>query len=288
MKNKIGIQYGFWSKDRSGDFIPYVPKVAKLGFEVFEISAYPLINLSVEQRNAIKSATAAAGLELSFQTSLPKIYDISSPDTDVRRKGIEYLKQNIQITHDMGGKMLSGVLYGAWQVAPENPEKERGYYLENSVKSMKEIIKFAKDQGIRINVEVLNRFEQFLINTGEQALEYVQMVDSPNIKIELDTFHMNIEEDDIEQAIIKVGDKLGHLHVSENNRKLPGQGHIPWAEVARALGQINYRGYIVIESFVKSGSELARLLKIWRDLDDRDLEIAAKESLEFLRAIFKG
>jgi D-psicose/D-tagatose/L-ribulose 3-epimerase len=285
MNNKIGIQYGFWSKDRSGDFVPYVPKVAKLGFEVFEISAYPLIHLSVEQRNAIKSATADAGLELSFQTSLPKIYDISSSDATVRRNGIEYLKQNIQITHDMGGKMLSGVLYGAWQDAPEEPEKDRGYYLENSVNSMKEIIKFAEDTGIRLNVEILNRFEQYILNTVEQGLEYLQMVGSPNLKLELDTFHMNIEEDDIGPAIVKTGDKLGHFHASENNRKLPGQGHIPWAEVARALGQINYQGYIVIESFVKSGSELARLLKIWRDLDDRNLELAAKEALEFLRSI---
>jgi D-psicose/D-tagatose/L-ribulose 3-epimerase len=288
MNNKIGIQYGFWSKDRSGDFVPCVSKVAKLGFEVFEISAYPLIHLSVEQRNAIKTATAAAGLELSFQTSLPKIYDISSSDAAVRKSGIEYLKQNIQITHDMGGKMLSGVLYGAWQDAPEDPGKDRGYYLENSVTSMKEIIKFAEDTGIRLNVEILNRFEQFIINTVDQGLEYIRMVDSPNLKLELDTFHMNIEEDDVGQAIVKAGDQLGHLHASENNRKLPGQGHIPWVEVAKAVRQINYQGYIVIESFVKSGSELARLLKIWRDLDDRDLELAAKESLEFLRSILNS
>jgi D-psicose/D-tagatose/L-ribulose 3-epimerase len=288
MKNKIGIQYGFWSKDRSGDFLPYVPKVAKLGFEVFEISAYPLINLTVAQRDAIKNTTADAGLELSFQTSLPKIYDIASADAAVRKSGIEYLKQNLQITHDMGGKMLSGVLYGAWQDTPEDPGKDRGYYLKNSVNSMKEISKFAEDTGIRLNLEILNRFEQYLLNTVDQGLEYLRMVDSPNLKLELDTFHMNIEEDAIGPAIVKAGDKLGHLHASENNRKLPGQGHIPWAEVAGALGQINYQGYIVIESFVKSGCELARLLKIWRDLDERDLELAAKESWEFLRSIFNS
>jgi D-psicose/D-tagatose/L-ribulose 3-epimerase len=287
MKNKIGIQYGFWSKASSGDFVPYIPKVAGLGFEVFEISVDPLIQLSSEERNAIKTATASAGLELSFQTGLPKIYDISSPDAEVRRKGIEYLKQNIQITQDMGGKMLSGVLYGAWQGVPEDSEKDRGYYLENSVNSMKEVIKFAEDRGIRLNVEILNRFEQYILNTVEQGLEYVRMVDSPNLKLELDTFHMNIEEDDIGQAIVRVGDKLGHLHASENNRKLPGQGHIPWIEVAQAISKINYQGYIVIESFVKSGSELARLLKIWRNMECRDLEVAAKESLDFLRSIFK-
>jgi D-psicose/D-tagatose/L-ribulose 3-epimerase len=286
LKNKIGIQYGFWS-DSSGDFLPCVPKVAKLGFEVMEISADSLINLTVAQRDAIKNVTAAAGMELSFQTGLSKTQNIASPDAAVRKSGIEFLKQNIQITRDMGGKMLSGVLYGVWQDVPD-PAKDRGYYLENSVRSMREVIKFAEDTGIRLNMEILNRFEQYILNTVDQGLEYLRMVDSPNLKLQVDTFHMNIEEDDIGQAIVKAGDKLGYLHASENNRKLPGQGHIPWAKVAGALSQINYQGFIVVESFLKSGSELARLLKIWRNLDDRALEIAAKESLEFLRATFKG
>jgi sugar phosphate isomerase/epimerase len=91
----------------------------------------------VEQRDAIKNATADASLELSFQTSLSEIYDISSSDAAVRRRGIEYIKQNLQITRDMGGKMLSGVLYGAWQDVPEDPGKDRGYYLENSLWSLR-------------------------------------------------------------------------------------------------------------------------------------------------------
>lgn len=281
--NKIGIQYVYWAEDRNEDFVPYVSKVAKLGFEVLGISLTSPINLTIEQRNAIKIATVAAGIELNTQIGLPKNCDISSSDADARRRGIKFLKHNIQVTHDMGGKMLSGVIYSVWGIAPV---KERSYHLENSVKSMKEVIKFAEDTGIVLNVEVLNRFEQFLINTGEQALEYVRLVDSPNIKIQLDTFHMNIEEDDIGQAILNVGDQLGALHVCENNRKLPGQGHIPWMEVAKAIREINYRGHLVIESFVKSDCKIGKSFNIWRELVDNDLDIAAKESLEFLRSTF--
>jgi D-psicose/D-tagatose/L-ribulose 3-epimerase len=286
MNNKIGIHYMFWAKERNEDLVSYIYKVAKLGFEVLGISLTSPVNMTVEQRNAIKTAAADAGIELNTQIGLPQNSDISSLDVDERRRGIEFLKRNIQITHDMGGKVLSGVIYSVWGATAQ--EKERSYYLENSVKSMKEIVRFAEDTGIFLNVEVLNRFEQFLINTGEQALEYVRMVDSPNIKIELDTFHMNIEEDNIGQAILNVGNQLGMLHVCENNRKLPGKGHIPWMEVAKAIREINYTGHIVIESFARSNCKVAKSFNVWRNLEDNDLDIAAKESLEFLRSTFNG
>jgi D-psicose/D-tagatose/L-ribulose 3-epimerase len=286
VNNKIGIQYVFWAKDRSVDFVSYVSKVAKLGFDVFGVTVSPLMNLSAEQRKAITTAAADAGIEINFQVGLPKNGDISSADATIKNKGIEFLKESIQITHDMGGNTLSGVLYAAWCVMAENPDKDRRYYLDNSVKSMKEVIKFAEDLGMQLNLEVLNRFEQFLLNTGEQGLEYIQMVGSPNLKLQLDTFHMNIEEDHIGQAILNVGAKLGSLHVCENNRKLPGQGHIPWKEVAQAIRQINYQGYIVIESFALPNCECAKLFSIWRSLEDRDMDLAAEESLKFLRSTF--
>jgi D-psicose/D-tagatose/L-ribulose 3-epimerase len=112
------------------------------------------------------------------------------------------------------------------------------------------------------------------------------MVDSPNIKVQLDTFHINIEEDNIGQAIVNVGDQLGHFHVCENNRKLPGRGHIPWAEVVQAILQIDYQGYIVIESFVNADCEFGRIQKIWRGLEERNLDTVAQETLKFLKSIF--
>jgi D-psicose/D-tagatose/L-ribulose 3-epimerase len=283
MNNKIGIHYMFWAEDRNEDLAPYVLKVAKLGFEVLGISLSSPIDITVEQRNALKDIAADAGIELNTQLSLPKNCDISSADAAERRRGIEFLKHKLKTTHDLGGKVLSGVLYSVWGITPE---KERGYHLENSVKSMKEVIKYAEDTEILLNIEVVNRFEQFLINTGEQALEYVRLVDSPNIKIELDTFHMNIEEDNIGQTILKVGDYLGMLHACENNRKLPGKGHIPWTEVAKAVREINYQGHIVIESFANSDCKIGRAFNIWRNLEDNDLDIAAQEALDFLRLTF--
>jgi D-psicose/D-tagatose/L-ribulose 3-epimerase len=149
------------------------------------------------------------------------------------------------------------------------------------------VVKFAADLGMFLNVEVVNRFENFLLTTAAQGLEYVQMVGSPNLKVELDTFHMNIEEDHIKQAILNVGDHLGSLHVCENNRKLPGKGHIQWNDVANAIRQINYKGYIAIESFVMADCPYGKEYFIWRNMEGNDLDVAAKEALEFVRATFK-
>jgi len=156
---------------------------------------------------------------------------------------------------------------------------------ENCVDSMKEAIKVAEDHGVLFSIEVLNRFEHFLINTSEQAVQFVEQVGSPNLKILLDTYHMNIEEDSFRDAIVRAGDKLGLFHIGENNRRPPGRGHIPWDEVVGALKQIDYQGDTVMEPVVLSGGVVGQYLAIWRDLTDgEDLDEAARKGLEFYRS----
>jgi D-psicose/D-tagatose/L-ribulose 3-epimerase len=154
---------------------------------------------------------------------------------------------------------------------------------------MKEVIKLAEDLDIYCNVEVINRYEQFMLNTCKEALEYVYAVDSPNIKIHLDTYHMNIEEDCFDKAIVIAGEKLGHFHVGENNRRLPGKGHLPWDEIFNGLREIKYKGNIVIEPFIQHEGDVARSIKLWRDIKkDEDLCEEAKKSLKFLKEKLKN
>ncbi|MGD2165131.1 MAG: sugar phosphate isomerase/epimerase family protein, partial [Anaerolineae bacterium] len=137
-------------------------------------------------------------------------------------------------------------------------------------------------------VEVVNRFEQFLLNTCEEALAYVEAVESPNLKIMLDTFHMNIEEDLIGEAIQRAGSALGHVHVGENNRMPPGYGHIPWGEVGNALRTIDYQGYVVMEPFVVPGGDVGRDIKVFRDMSvGLDLDAEARKALMFIRGVLK-
>jgi D-psicose/D-tagatose/L-ribulose 3-epimerase len=150
---------------------------------------------------------------------------------------------------------------------------------------LREISPIAEDQGVTLCLEVLNRFEGHLINTVEQGLDLLAEIDSPSVFLHLDTFHLNIEEADIPAAIRSTGERLGHFHASENNRRRPGKGHIPWQDVKHALDQIDYQGWIVMESFVQPKGEVGQTLNIWRNLAN-DLNEEASQGASFLRKTF--
>ena len=149
---------------------------------------------------------------------------------------------------------------------------------------MTEAIKKAEDLGLIYHVEVVNRFEQFLLNTAEEAVAYVKRVGSPNLKILLDTYHMNIEEDSFDQAIRTAGALLGHLHTGESNRKPPGRGHLPWKEIGAALKATAFAGWVVMEPFLMPGGEIGRDIKVNRELmPDSDLDEEARRACAFTR-----
>lgn len=141
-------------------------------------------------------------------------------------------------------------------------------------------------------LEVLNRFEGYLLNTCAECRQFVEEVDVPAVKIMLDTFHMNIEEDSMTEAILLAGDRLGHFHVGENNRRLPGKGNLPWYQIGSALRAIGYDKNVVMEPFVKSGGKVGSDIKIWRDLSmgaaTEQLDRDAAASVAFLRNVFPG
>ena len=190
-----------------------------------------------------------------------------------------------------GGTLLSGVSYAGWGV-PDGMGDSKKPYWDQSVKSMKEIIKVAEDCGVTYCVEAVNRFETCLINTAKEALAYIEEIDSKNIGVLLDTYHMNIEEDSIGDAIRLVGaDRLKSFHTGDNNRQAPGRGHINWDEVFSALAEIGYKGRIVSEPFVMQGGEVGRDIHVYRDLIDTPCETAidaeAKYLLDFERSMLK-
>ena len=114
---------------------------------------------------------------------------------------------------------------------------------------------------------MLNRFENHVLNTAEEGVAFVREVGKPNVKVHLDTFHMNIEEDSFGEAIRTAGPLLGHFHTGENNRRVPGKGRLPWHEIGTALREIGYDGAVVMEPFVKMGGGVGSDIKVWRDLE---------------------
>jgi D-psicose/D-tagatose/L-ribulose 3-epimerase len=282
--NKVGIYYAYWTHNWDADFVPYVEKVKGLGLDVLEVNAGTVTRMSEKERDRLKGAAADAGIELTFCIGFPKEYDIASEEEATRKRGIQFLQDHARMMEYMGGSQLGGIIYSYWPGTLPEGETDRRPYWERSVASMREAVKSAEDCGVFFNVEVVNRFEQFLLNTSAEAVTYCDEVGSPHCKLMLDTFHLNIEEDSIREAILTAGARLGHFHIGETNRRAPGRGRIPWDEVFGALHDIEYPGAIVMEPFLMPGGEVGRDIKIYRDLSvGVDMDAEAKFALDFVR-----
>ena len=288
--NKLGIFMNFWEKNWDADHAKYIKKAAAIGYDVLEFQAQPLLEMSDEKLLSLKAMADDVGIELTYSLGLDPAYDVSSPDEAVRLGGVDYLQRIVKQIGKMKGTLLSGVSYAGWG-SPSYVMNDKRPLLENSLKSMREIIKVAEDNGVTYCVEAVNRFEGCLINTAREALDYAAEVDSPNIGVLLDTYHMNIEENSIGDAIRLVGDKLTSFHTGENNRTAPGRGHLNWDEIFGALAEIGYKNRIVCEPFVMQGGEVGRDIKVFRDLlenpTEERIDAEAKYILDFEKAMLK-
>lgn len=288
--NKLGIFMNFWEKSWSADHKKHIKKASHIGFDILEFQAQALLDMSKENMTELVKLANDCNIELTYSLGLDRNYDVSSLDENVRLGGIDYLKRIIERIGFMNGKLLSGVSYAGWGI-PDNFAGDKRPYWEKSVSSMREIIKTAENYGVKYCVEAVNRFETCLINTATEALNYTEEIGSPNIGVLLDTYHMNIEENNIGDAIRLVGDKLSSFHTGENNRTAPGRGHIDWNEIFKALSDINYMGRIVSEPFVMKGGEVGRDIHVYRDLIDnpteQELDKEAKYLLDFEKQMLK-
>lgn len=279
--NKLGIFMNFWEKNWAADHAKYIRKAADIGFDVLEFQAQPLLDMSDEKLKSLKALADEVGIELTYSLGLDPRYDVSSTNESVRLGGVEYLKRIVEQIGKMDGKLLSGVSYAGWGV-PTDFADNKPVYWNNSLKSMRSIIKTAEDNGVTYCVEAVNRFETCLINTAAEALQYAAEVDSPNIGVLLDTYHMNIEENSIGDAIRLVGDKLTSFHTGENNRTAPGRGHLDWDEIFQALADINYKNRIISEPFVMQGGEVGKDIHVFRDLIENPTEARIDEEARYL------
>lgn len=285
MNRPVGIYYAYWAHDWDVDFLPFIDKAKGLGFELLELHAAILAEKDKTYRLKIKEKAEKEGIALSYGMGLEKEYDLSSLDEAVRLRGVEFMKKVIRSIGEMGGGYIGGTVHSYWPaVFPEGMESKEPM-LRQSLKSMGELAPFAADHKVVLNVEVINRFEQFLINTCAEALAYVNEINNPACNILLDTFHMNIEEDSLGDAIRMAGKKLAALHLGEPNRKPPGMGRQPWTEIKQALDAIGFTGPLVMEPFLTQGGAIGRAIGIWRPIiENPDLDALAERAAAFVKA----
>jgi len=210
--------------------------------------------------------------------------DSAHEDKSIQRGGVAYLKHCIDAAATMGATMVAVPIYSAvgrtWQATASQRKRD----LERFTRNLKEVARYAEDKGVKLAVEPLNRFETSFINLAEQAVELGKRVDGPAVGLMIDTFHANIEEKSIGKAIETAGTHLVHVHANENDRRIPGSGHVVWNEVAAALKKVNYSGALVIESFTTRFKEIARAAAIWRPVASNQDRLAT-EGLAFLKKL---
>ena len=280
---RFGASTFIWVSPFSTENIDLLSKVKNMGYDLLEIAVEDAAIIDWPQ---IKSVARDLDLQILICGAFGEERDISSTEPRYRQIGKDYIIEGIKIAADVGSPIFSGPLYSAVGktriVSPEQKKQERAWCVE----ILAEVSQVAADHGIVLGLEPLNRFETDMINTMDQAMALVQEVAHPNLQIVLDTFHANIEEKDIPDAIRKLGkDLLCHVQGNESDRGTPGTAHLEWEGIRDALQEIGYDGAMVIETFGQPSEALARATCIWRPLANSADELAS-EGLAFYKGMF--
>ena len=287
---KYGIYYAYWAKEWGGDFLPFIPKVKRLGFDALEVNCGRFPELGDSYFRELRRVSEGEGVLLSGGYGPRPEHNLSSADPSVIEGAFRFWADVFKKMELAGIDRVGGALYSYWPVDFRNGFNKS----EDTQRSIENIIKLADlaaVHGITLNMEVLNRFEGYMLNECEEAVSYVKTVGKPNVKVMLDTFHMNIEEDSLTGAIRKAGNLLGHIHIGEANRRPPNaQGRIPWENIGQALKDVGYDQYVVMEPFERMGGQVGKDISIWRDLSHgattEDLDVTAARSVEYIRSLW--
>jgi len=273
---KLGIHAAAWSDHWGPDTYYIIDFCKEIGLNYLEV---PLgDDLSNFDAQAVRDRMDGA-LEAKTATAIrtPQC-DVSSDDPDNRKSAVAHLKKCVKLTHDMGGKLFSGLIYTQTRKHRTGFASEAEW--ERSTAGIKEVARYAQDLGVSVGVEQTIRYSNHLLNTAEQALRFVEMVDEPNVFIHMDTFHMCMEEKNFYGPILQVGKKLGFFHFSGNDRGIPQEGVINWDAVFSALREIGFDGYAGFETFCEGNSTVYRPIF-------PDGNTYALESLKFARKMMK-
>lgn len=285
---KYGTLYSYWSHEWVCDYPAVAKKVRAAGCDILEVGAPHIATMTDAQLAELKAAAEDNGLILTTNIGPSKDQDLASPDPAIRKNGLDFLTGVLRAMDKIGSKSLVGAMYSFWPCDFKYTDKEAAW--DTSIAEMKKLAAVAEDLGIDLCQEVLNRFETYIMTNAAEGVEYCKRVDSPRCKVLLDTFHMNIEEDNIPAAIRLTGDYLGHIHVGEANRKLPGQGSLDWKAIAAAVHDVHYDGNVVMEPFLLKGGSVGKDIKVWRDLsngaDEAKMDQMLADAVKFLHANF--
>ena len=255
------------------------PKISTMGFDVVEIAVEDPSLIDVKE---VKKALKLYGLKANICGAFGTARDFTNEDESFHKTSLSYIESCLDFCVEVETNFFGGPMYSAVGKARMLSPEMRKVEWDRAVKNLRIVCDMAAKRGLQIALEPLNRFESDLINTADDVLRLVNDINHPAAQIMLDGFHMNIEERDIEKAIITAGDKLIHVQVSENYRGTPGTGQTNWSAYKKGLEAIHYKGTVTIESFTPENKELAGAVCFWHPMAENQDDFA-KDGLRFLK-----
>ncbi len=273
---KLGIHAYAWCSQWTNETLDLIDRVKNLGLDFIEL---PLMCLDTFDTGAVRSRLEAVGLDSVTSTVLTAETDITSDDPEVRQHGVRYLEECVRASAAVCAESFSGVIYSQHvKGLPTRPGEEQW---ERSAESLRPAVRLGEQLGVVLAVEPVNRYESCLVNTCDQALYLIERVGEDNLKVHLDTYHMNIEEKSFYDATQAAGNRLVHYHLCENDRGIPGTGLVDWDGIFRALAELEYDGNAALESFVDTTDNMNTW--VWRQLAPSG-DVLLQQGVAFIRA----
>lgn len=252
-------------------------RLKTLGYDGVEI---PVFEGPVSHYEAVGRRLRSMGLQSSIVAIVTQEANPSSAVPAIRARGLDHLKWCIDCAHGLGADVMAGPFHAPLGVFTGNGPTETE--LDHVADSLREASVYAQGAGVKIAIEALNRFECYILNTMKQASDLRRRVGHPNFSYQYDTFHADIEERDPIAAYVDFAHEITHIHISENDRGIPGRGHVPFEQTIKAIRASGYDDWLTVESFGRSVPALAAATRVWRDLFP-DLDTLFSESIDVIR-----
>jgi D-psicose/D-tagatose/L-ribulose 3-epimerase len=281
---RFGASTFIWASPFSYRTLELMDRAKTIGFDLIEICVEDPDTIDVP---AIRAKAAQTDIGITICGAFGASRNLSAEAEAVRGAGLDYLKRCIEFAAGLGSPFVSGPMYCAVGATQLLGKPARQAQWDRAVGSLRVAAEFARDRGIKLAIEPLNRFETDLVNTVDQGLRLVDDIAAPNVGLLLDTFHMNIEEKDIPAAIGRAAGRIVEFHACSNDRGTPGEDHLPWPRIVEALTAADFQGPVVIEAFTPEIREIAKAVSIWRPLA-RSQDTLATDGLKNLRAVFSS
>jgi len=276
---KFGANLFIWTANFDASHLSLLARIKAAGFDGVEIPMFKGRDFAVAD---VRRGLADTGMECTICSILVDGLSMISDDAAVRSRAVDQVKENIETTAAVGGKIIAGPLYSP--VGYLAGRRRTNDEWKRAIDCWQQLGPTLAQHGVTAAIEPLNRFETYFLNTAADAARFCDEVDHPNVGILFDTFHANIEERDIAAGYRIVGRHLKHVHMCENDRGTPGSGHVEWRAVFEALRDLKYDSWLTIESFGSNLPEIAAAAAIWRDLAPVPEDVAF-EGVKFLKAL---